>query len=266
MTTPPSPQILELLSRIEAKTVRASSDGRVTQQIGPFLAVAHPSSELIWLSYAIPLSAQRDGADVAAAVPELRKWFAARNRRLRLEILEPLWPELAPQLMACGLNLQGRMPIMFCAPGQLKPVPAPPGVTLSSVSPSADDAELAAFITLGLRAFAMEPRQPGPQEIAENRDNLARGRYRSAVARLDGAPVAVGSMSVANDELVGIAVLPEYRGRGIGAAISYYLVNEHFARGAAFTWLSAGDEPARRVYDRIGFTAVGDQVNMAEPA
>jgi hypothetical protein len=47
---------LSLLRTIEARTVRASADGRVCETIGPFFAVAQPPNDMIWLSYAVPLS------------------------------------------------------------------------------------------------------------------------------------------------------------------------------------------------------------------
>ena len=85
------------------------------------------------------------------------------------------------------------------------------------------------------------------------------------MARVDGVAAGVGTMSVGNDELVGIATLPEFRGRGIGAAVSRYLVAEHFGCGAELVCLSAADEGARRIYERIGFVVVGDQINLMDP-
>jgi GNAT superfamily N-acetyltransferase len=262
MGPPVSEYTLSRLRTIEAKTVRASADGRTTERIGPFLACAHETSDVVWLSYAIPLSAEKDGADVADAVARMRPWFAARNRRLRMEILEPLWPELAPQLVACGMTLKERMPIMLCGAGDLRPVAVPAGLTITDLTASASDAELMEAATVARRAFGETA--PTPSDVARKRDALEKGWYRDAVARVDSV-VGVGSMTVGNDELVGIATDPVHRGRGIAAAISHYLAAEHFARGAELVWLSAGDDGARRVYERIGFGVVGEQANLSDP-
>jgi GNAT superfamily N-acetyltransferase len=262
-TTLLSQHVLALLRQIEAKTIRSAVDDRVTEKIGPFMAAAHPDSDMIWLSYAIPLSDERAAGDVEGAVPRLREWFAARKRRLRMEILEPLWPELAARLIACGVALQGRMPIMLCAPADLKPAPIPAAVTIVDVDPSVRHADLLEIIAIARRSFGED--EPTFADVARNRESLAAGRHRSAVAWLGGVPVGVGSMSVGNDELVGVATPAEFRGRGIAAAISHHLCADHFARGASLVWLSAGDDRARRVYHRIGFTAVGDQINLIDP-
>ena len=254
---------LELLRKIEAKTVRASSDGWVTQKIGPFLAVAHPTCEIWWLSYAIPLSDERETGDVEGVMGRLREWFLGKRRRLRMEILEPLWPELAGRLVGCGMTVKERMPIMLCPREAMREVAWPAGLEISRVGAEASDEELLEMMDVSRRAFGEA--LASQEDLARKREDLARGRYRSAVARVDGVAAGVGTMSVGNDELVGIATLPEFRGRGIGAAVSRYLVAEHFDRGAELVWLSAADESARRIYERIGFVGVGDQVNLMDP-
>ena len=257
---------LSLLRRIEANTVRASADGRACETIGPFVAAAHLTNDMIWLSYAVPLSEHRGRADVAAAVPRLREWFRRHDRRLRFEILEPLWPELADELLTCGVEMQGRMPLMLCGPHDLR-APAPPaGITIDPIGGSSPDEVLREAMTVARRAFGEARHDPTPQELAEHRDALAADRYRSVAARSDGVIVGVGTMSVGNDELVGVATAAEFRRRGIAAAVSHHLVAQHFALGGKVAWLSAGDDAARRAYARIGFRVVGDQVNLMDPA
>jgi len=95
-----------------------------------------------------------------------------------------------------------------------------------------------------------------PPGTRRAREALAAGRYRSAAARIDGAIVGVGTMSVGNDELVGVATAAEHRRRGIAAAVSHRLLSQHFALGGRVAWLSAADDAARRAYARIGFRLV----------
>jgi len=100
---------LSLLRRIEANTVRASADGRACETVGPFFAAAHLTNDMIWLSYAVPLSSTA-AAPTSHRRSTMREWFKRHDRRLRFEILEPLWPELADQLLACGSNCRAACP------------------------------------------------------------------------------------------------------------------------------------------------------------
>ncbi|HSI36664.1 MAG: GNAT family N-acetyltransferase [Phycisphaerae bacterium] len=261
----PSPATLDLLRLIEANTARAISIDRHTATIGPFLASAHPTNDLVWLSSALPLSAHRDEPfDWPRVVTELRAWFRSHNRRMRFEILEPLWPELAPLLTGQGVELQGRMPLMLCAPADLRAAPIPTGVTIEPVTADSPFEQIRDLVQTANRSFNDGP-ETTDRHVHEHRAALARGQYRCVVARVDGQPAGAGSMTVENDELVGIGTLPAFRRRGIAAAVSHHLVADHFARGHALAWLSAGDQVARAVYETIGFHVVGDQVNLMDP-
>jgi ribosomal protein S18 acetylase RimI-like enzyme len=81
------------------------------------------------------------------------------------------------------------------------------------------------------------------------------------IAELDGEPVGVGQCLVTDGDagpaayIAGIGVLRTARRRGIGAAVSSWLVERGFAAGAAFAHLHP--EPmAVGVYERLGFTDV----------
>jgi GNAT superfamily N-acetyltransferase len=259
-------KLLDLLQIIEDKTRGSMAVDRVTKRIGPFLAAAHPTNAMIWLSCALAFSRERGQGDPAACVEELRAFFKEHHRRLRFEILEPLWPELAPALMSRGVELQGRMPLMLCWPGQLRKIALPAGMVLHRLNADSSDELIDRYAQTGLRAFGERVLEQTPQQIAELRRNYQTGRYRSVYVCIDGEIAGIGTMSAGTDELVGIGTLPEFRRRGIAAAISAALVAEHFARGAKLAWLSAGDEIALKTYEKIGFEVVGDQVNLMDPA
>jgi ribosomal protein S18 acetylase RimI-like enzyme len=53
--------------------------------------------------------------------------------------------------------------------------------------------------------------------------------------------------------LAAIAVLPEYRRRGFGSAVSSWLVRRGFEAGAKLAHLAPDDERAARLYGRLGF-------------
>jgi GNAT superfamily N-acetyltransferase len=94
------------------------------------------------------------------------------------------------------------------------------------------------------------------------RERVATGRTVLMVAIEDGMPVGVGSHHPVDvegteiSEIVGVAISPRRRGRGVGAALASALVAQ--ARETAdLVFLTAGDDDVARVYERVGFAWLG---------
>jgi ribosomal protein S18 acetylase RimI-like enzyme len=60
---------------------------------------------------------------------------------------------------------------------------------------------------------------------------------------------------------MGIAVLPEYRGWGIGTALLSGLMDSVEGKYEGISLSVATENPARRLYDRLGFSVVNQQEN-----
>jgi GNAT superfamily N-acetyltransferase len=128
--------------------------------------------------------------------------------------------------------------------------PAVPGLCISLTT------ELETVVRIDAEAFESEP-------VAEwVRGHLGAPGVETALACLDGSPVAT-AYSVFSDGLAGpciylagVAVLPAARRRGVGAAVSSWLVARGFARGAGLAHLHPDDDRAARVYARLGFVEV----------
>lgn len=58
--------------------------------------------------------------------------------------------------------------------------------------------------------------------------------------------------------LVDITLLPEFRRRGIGSFILEELQREAAREGQSFSLMVSHSNPARRLYERFGFTKVGE--------
>jgi len=79
------------------------------------------------------------------------------------------------------------------------------------------------------------------------------------LAHLEG--VAVGTATAVHTDdragrcvgIFGVGVLAHARGRGIGAVLTSWLVERAFDAGATLAHLSPNDEPAARIYRRLGF-------------
>jgi ribosomal protein S18 acetylase RimI-like enzyme len=82
------------------------------------------------------------------------------------------------------------------------------------------------------------------------------------VAEEAGTAVGVGHVLVSDGDagpaayVAGIGVLPEARGRGVGAAVSSWLLERGFAAGAGFAHLHPDTDGAARIYARLGFVEV----------
>jgi predicted GNAT family acetyltransferase len=120
---------------------------------------------------------------------------------------------------------------------------------------------------IGVTALAGQAAEASPALLARQRERLVAGRTVTAVALVDGDPVAVGSHQPVGgvSEVVGVATLPALRRRGIAAAVTGLLAADALGRGVETLFLSAGSEEIARVYARVGFRRVGTAC-IAEPA
>ena len=113
-----------------------------------------------------------------------------------------------------------------------------------------------------------------PDELTEaqlrNRWREQEIGYRELLAaEVDGE--LVGTVSLSETEILpgalhlfALEVAPEQRGRGIGEAIVRFVLKEARRRGRERVYLEVrADNPARRLYHRIGFRRVGDAFTNA---
>ncbi|KQS54678.1 GCN5 family acetyltransferase [Geodermatophilus sp. Leaf369] len=210
-------------------------------------------------------------AQVEAGLPEAVEWFAERN------------PGLSQAARSAGLHVD-ELPLLLAA--DPLEVLLPPGVRFFLVG--AEDPQLATYQRLAQLAFTVPagsvageatatPTGTAPDRMVDPpqptdvlRERIAAGRTVLMIAVEDGETVAVGSHQPVDvegtevSEIVGVATLPRFRGRGMGAGLASALV-EHARETAAQVFLSAGDHDVARVYERVGFARIGTTF-VAEPA
>ncbi len=233
---------------------RAAAD---TEECGPFTLFVSRAS---WTYYARP----RYGIEVDITADDVR---VLRDFQLGLGVPEHIeWvtattPSLGPAAAATGLDVH-EYPLMVLT--SALPAPAPDGIDVRLLE--ADDPAVGPVLAAVHRGFgAVVP--PDDAEV-----ELVRERLRSSLQVLagafdaTGAAVGGGSHQPVEDvsELVGIAVVPEARRRGVGAALTASLVTDARASGVALVFLSAGDAVVARTYGRVGFTQIGS-AGAAEP-
>ena len=186
--------------------------------------------------------------DVTGPDPDLaaaRAFFAARG---------VAWGVRVPEEMPWGHGrlLFGRR-LMALQAAHFRPAPDVAEVELRTAGP----AELPEVLGIDSTVFELDP--------VENRRWLepllaARERVDFALATLEGEPAGCAYTLRSDGEagpslcVAGVAVLAAARRRGVGAAMSSWLLARGFAAGAELAHLNPDTDAAARLYGRLGFT------------
>jgi len=132
------------------------------------------------------------------------------------------------------------------------PVPVPRGMAIRAAGP--DDLET--VLAIDAEAFHEDP----DEERGWIAPRLGARGLTTALATLGGDPVGTG-LAIRTDGragpalyVAGVAVTGAARRLGVGAAVSSWLVAGGLDAGARFAHLHADNDPAARVYARLGFT------------
>ena len=122
-----------------------------------------------------------------------------------------------------------------------------------------------------LRRQTMTRHQLASGLVPSDAERMERVLYRFDCAQLilDGSR-PVGLFKVAREgldwQLIQIQIAPELQGRGIGEKLVSDLISEAKAQGAALTLHVLHANPARRLYERLGFRQVSDGAHEFELA
>ncbi len=265
----------ELLRRIDVYLDAVPRAAVRTEAVGPFTLFIRDEATG-WRYYARPTPGST--AFSREDVDAVRARQRALDQPEALEWVDDLCAGVGSAAEASGMRVS-RMPLLHAEPDMLIPIEPPGGIEVRLASPTDDIAmsTAVAMIAFGqpVPAGAATPpddaaeiaRQLDPGGTLFNRLRLTEGHTVLALALEGTTMVGVGSHQPLPDatEITGVAILPSHRRRGIGAAITSVLARDAVARGIGLLCLSAGDDHAARVYERVGFERVG-HVGAAEPA
>ena len=114
-----------------------------------------------------------------------------------------------------------------------------------------------------LREVAMDPhhRAAGIFQTPAEMEERVRSHWDEAqVIELDGRPVGLWKLWRQPEVwwILQVQILPEAQGRGIGAKLICGLSAEADSAGVALKLKVLKTNPARRLYERLGFVIVGD--------
>lgn len=234
--------------------LRASAGQRyATVAIPPFALYFDPADSAIYFNYAIPVAPVNGCLDQSLA--DLRRAFVERGRRPRFEFIAEYVPGLAVALQAHGFVEDARLQLMICSPESLVSAPDVPDLSYTELSPDSPEQDLRDYALTVSQGFnPAQTELPTDDEIERTRQNLR--TIRSFLGRVGQEPAGAASYTRALDgvtEIVGIATRQQFRRRGIAGALTVRVVQSAFAEGVTLACLTAADERAGRVYERIGF-------------
>ena len=247
-------------------------------RIGPFSVFVTRGP---WGYYARPSLpvASRFSAEEVEAVSIAQR---ARLQSVAFEWLVDTAPGVGPACAAAGLIVTER-PLLVCDPRSVEPTTSPWAKHVKVLDASSSDlidhrrVAIVAFSNGGTNVgHAGRTERDGvdddPAAVAWSRSRIDTGALIAVALDhpVDGI-VGVGSavpVDVAGDtvaELVGIAVLPSHRRRGIADAISRRLTVACADAGAELVLLSAADTSVARIYERVGFRRAATFAEAALP-
>lgn len=245
------------LRRIDEQIIGVNRPARNVFEVGPFTVMLDPTTDMIFANYAIPMSQEVSDGQIA----EMISLFHREGRTPRLEYRREACPDLADRLEANGFALEMDNPVMLCDRSTFVPVFAD-DVDVEVLTP---DGDIEGFLRSGNEAFGMDF-PINEERIVKTREAIGRGSWVCAIGRIDGD--IAGSAAITPfggvGELAGVGTSPRFRRRGVASAVSSVLM-ERFFETYDLAWLSAGDDTARLVYERLGYRAVATQANYSFP-
>lgn len=182
----------------------------------------------------------------AVDIDEVRRWFAARAVPWGVRVpLGAAWPH--------GRHLFSQR-LMAMPAEAFRPAVTTAGVSLRQASAADVDAVLAVDTVAFGQTDDVERPWVAPL--------LSQPGVTVCVAEAGGRVVGVGHVLVTDADagpaayVAGIGVLPEARRRGVGTAISSWLVERGLAAGARLAHLHPDTDEAASIYARLGFVEV----------
>jgi ribosomal protein S18 acetylase RimI-like enzyme len=224
-----------------------------TVRIPPFILYFHPREPLTFFNYGIPNITEIEA--IEPALITVRNEFANRNRRARFEFLEEYNPQLGTILSQNGFVEESRQNLMVCNPATYAPNTTETDLVIEELTHSSDVSAAQQFLTIQSCGFGGEETEVASLESAQQFLQML-GQGKAFVGWLAGKPVAVGMVSEPYNsicELAGLATLADYRRQGIATAITREAVARAFEYGTEVVFLTAADERAGRVYQKVGF-------------
>ncbi|MCA9835396.1 MAG: GNAT family N-acetyltransferase [Trueperaceae bacterium] len=247
-----------LLSKLEQSLREVAAQTRTHHQIEGFDLYLHPESKEFFMNLAIPANSD----NWSDAVKEMVKYFTAQNLQPRLEYFDELHPDLKIALEAEGFQQDMRAPVMVLEAETFQSNKTKPkGTYLRLFEKDKHQIETA------LRRQSLAYGGTGDDSALIWLPNVLKGLEQNtvmfAVLETDGfasgASIQIGG---GIGELAGVWTHPEQQKRGYAYELCHHLIEDYFKEGYDLLWLSAA-EGAQRLYEKLGFSPLGTQLNYS---
>ncbi len=222
------------------------------QEHGGVLLFASDTDFPVSMNGAFRTDEQTDAATVLA---EANAFFGPRRRGYSVWIRDGRDEDLVAAASAAGLVEVLRTPEMVCL-GRLPERPLPDGVDIRRVTNAAD---VRAFAAINDAAYAVYGMPPVLNTAFSAPARLLSPHVVAVIAYVAGEPAAA-AMTLASHGIAGVywvGALDQYRGRGLGEAVTRAVTNAGFDLGARVNTLQASPMGAP-IYLRMGYQSVFD--------
>ena len=246
-------EIMLTIARLQEYLRHSARQQYEALPVPSFTLFFHPADPLTFFNYAIP--DEPCGEGLAASLSLVRTEFARHGRRPRFEFLEAFAPGLGPALQAAGFAEEARQPLMICTAETYRAAPEGSGLTITRLDGSSTVSRVREFLTMQRRGFDFQNQEAATE--ADSERFLRRiGDGKAFLAGLNGETVGAGMYTSPYDgltEVAGLATLEPFRRKGIATQLAALAVEQALEQGAIVVFLTAADEHAVRVYERVGF-------------
>ena len=243
-----------MAAQIAAAQLSALRRNRTVVAAPPFTALLTPGGAAS-ANYAVFCSPGDPIDDLGESLATLQAAFAPAPARF--ELIDEAGPGAVDALVAAGIRVTGRYPLLTLDPASLVMPAVPHGVSVAAVSTAAQAAEAQQVANTAFQTQTDgEPDAPGKPTGGG-----------TVLARVDGQPAATAYWTAVADgitEIVGVATMPGLRNRGLGRLVTAAAVRwAAELAGVTLAWLTPGGERADRIYRRIGFTPTAHAVHLS---
>lgn len=238
---------------------------REVRDLGDAILLTDPLEADPFLNRLSGLRLPSDAAACDARLAELYALFAGLGRRPHVwtwsGVSTPA--DLERRLIGDGfIELGGAF--LMALDGQPAPAPLPPGVRLERASTAGERARdvLDGAARVMVEAFGVVA--GSAEHIAADLSRASGPARDVCVAWVGDEPVAAGRRYTGRGmtHLSSIATRPAWWGRGLGAAVTAALTADGQRAGGTLVHLGveAQNARARRLYERLGFVAIGERI------
>src|SRR5574341_1848347 len=252
--------VAEAIARIQTYLRKKAEAALTWHSCAPFSVLAERSGDPP--QYAIPDRPLVDGLE--QVITELQVHAGARHAQARVQFIQEYAPAFAAALRRAGFGEVWRSRVMACYPHTLLAPKSVPGLGFKTLSSQSSLEDVLESWHTNARGFGEEAAALS-EAIEQFREQLISGRAFTAL--LSGAPVAAAMFTEIRrgvTELIGVATLEAYRGRGIAPALTAHAARTAFDSGADLMFLATNSDTAAGVYQRVGFQNIGWLVEFSE--